>query len=134
MQDLSAGSFFHKRADEDNRIDWTLPARDLANLVRAQADPYPNAWCHHGDARLEICAASVSGRRAGGTPGRIFARDRDGVIVVCGPSARRGTEHGLLVERVRTPDGTVVGANEHFERMGGYLTSLPAAAPVGADR
>lgn len=132
-QDLTQASFFHKRADEDNRIDWTWPAQDLANLVRAQADPYPNAYCFHGDRRLEIRAATVSAGRAGGTPGRIFARQGDGVIIVCGADARRGRNPGLVLEQVRTADGEELSACAYFDRMGGYLTSYPQP-PAGAAR
>ena len=133
-QDLSQASFFHKRADEDNRIDWTWPAQDLANLVRAQADPYPNAYCWHGERRLEVRAATVSAGCAGGTPGRIFARQGDGVVIVCGPEARRGRNHGLVLEHVRTADGEECTAGAYFERMGGYLTSHPRPAAGGGSR
>ena len=40
-QDRSQASFFHKRAEEDSRIDWTWPAEDLERLVRAQSDSVP---------------------------------------------------------------------------------------------
>ncbi len=134
-QDLARASFFHKRADEDSRVDWTWPARDLANLVRAQADPYPNAYCYDGPARLEIRVASVSPGCAGGTAGRIFARRSDGVIIVAGPDARRGRNHGVVVEQVRTQDGEELAAGDYFARMGGYLTSHPVAGEaVGARR
>src|SRR5690606_11186421 len=33
-QDRSKASFFHKRAEEDIRIDWNWPAEDLERLVR----------------------------------------------------------------------------------------------------
>jgi len=134
LQDLSQATFFHKRADEDNRIDWTWPARDLANLVRAQADPYPNAFCYHGSARLEVRSASVSRTRAGGTPGRIFAREGDGVIIVCGPEARRGQNHGLVIEALRTEDAEQLAAGTYFARLGGYLTSHPDPAVAAAGR
>jgi methionyl-tRNA formyltransferase len=124
-QDLSQASFFHKRADEDNRIDWAWPAQDIANLVRAQADPYPNAYCYDGAARLQIRAASVSLACAGGTAGRIFARQGDGVIIVAGPDARHGRNHGVVIEQVRAANGEELAAGEYFERMGGYLTAHP---------
>jgi methionyl-tRNA formyltransferase len=125
-QDRSQASFFHKRSDEDSRIDWTWPAQDIVNLVRAQADPYPNAFTFQGEQRLLIRRASVSAGPVGGTAGRIFARDGDGVIVVCGPQAHRGANHGLVVERVATDGGPERAAGEHFARMGGYLTSHPS--------
>jgi methionyl-tRNA formyltransferase len=123
VQDRSQATFFHKRADEDNRIDWTWPAQDIVNLVRAQADPYPNAYAFHDGERVRIQSASVSRNRCGGTAGRIFAREGDGVIIVCGPQSHRGANHGVVIMRVRTEDDRVLTASEHFERMGGYLTS-----------
>lgn len=127
-QDSSRATFFHKRVDEDNRIDWSWPAQDIANLVRAQTDPYPNAFSFHGSTRLQIRSASVSLTCAGGTPGRIFARQGDGVIIVCGPAARRGRSLGLVIEQLRTDDGEELAAGDYFRRLGGYLTAHPADA------
>jgi len=124
-QDRRAASYFHRRCDEDNRIDWMWPARDIFNLVRAQFDPYPNAYCFHGTERLRIVKASVTKDAIGGTPGRIVIRRGTGVIIVAGADARRGRCPGLLIERVRTEQGKEFNAAEYFRRMGGYLTSYP---------
>jgi methionyl-tRNA formyltransferase len=122
-QDRSRASYFHRRSDVDNRIDWSWPARDIANLVRAQVDPYPNAYCFHGGRRLRLLEAGVTERPYGGTPGRIFIRDgAGGVVVVAGAQARRGRDPGLVIRRVRTDDGQELTATEYFTRMGGYLT------------
>ncbi|HEY5896464.1 MAG TPA: formyltransferase [Burkholderiales bacterium] len=45
--DLSKGSYFGGRKPEDGRIDWTKSAREIHNLVRAVAPPYPGAFCEH---------------------------------------------------------------------------------------
>jgi methionyl-tRNA formyltransferase len=124
-QDRSKASFFHKRSIEDSRIDWSWPAEDLDRLVRAQSDPYPNAFTFHRGQRIRIVSASVSKGRYGGTPGRIFIREGDGVVIVAGADARHGRNHGLVVERVRTEDGTEYPATEYFRTMGGYLTAHP---------
>jgi methionyl-tRNA formyltransferase len=42
-QDLAQGSYFGGRKPEDGVIDWTQSARDIHNLVRAVAPPYPGA-------------------------------------------------------------------------------------------
>ena len=47
-QDMAEATFFHKRAVEDSLVDWTWPAADIVNLVRAQSDPYPNAYTFAG--------------------------------------------------------------------------------------
>ncbi|GAA4534205.1 methionyl-tRNA formyltransferase [Amycolatopsis samaneae] len=124
-QDRSKASFFHKRAARDSRIDWTWPAEDIERLVRALSDPYPNAFTHHRGKPLRIVKASVSRGHYGGTPGRIFIKEGDGVVIVAGPEARRGRSPGLLVERVRTADDVELPAAEYFTTMGGYLTDRP---------
>ncbi|HKN55302.1 MAG TPA: methionyl-tRNA formyltransferase [Amycolatopsis sp.] len=121
-QDRSKASFFHKRAKRDSLIDWTWPAEDLERFVRALSDPYPNAFTYHRGQELRVLKASVSKGHYGGTPGRIFIKEGDGVVIVAGPEARRGRSPGLVVERVRTADGTDLDAHEYFTTMSGYLT------------
>ncbi|MEV7164010.1 methionyl-tRNA formyltransferase [Streptomyces microflavus] len=124
-QDRSKASFFHKRAEEDIRIDWTWPTQDLERLIRAQSAPYPSAFTFHKGQRLEVVSAVVSEGRYGGTPGRIFYREGDGVVIVAGADARTGRNHGLAITRVRTGDGRELPATEYFTSMGGYLTGRP---------
>ncbi|MHA6757723.1 methionyl-tRNA formyltransferase [Streptacidiphilus sp. PAMC 29251] len=122
-QDRGRASFFHKRSIEDSRIDWNWPAEDLDRLVRAQSDPYPNAFTHHRGRRLRITSAEVSQACYGGTPGRIFIREGEGVVIVAGAEARNGRLRGLVVKRVRTEDGAEHAATDYFRTMGGYLTA-----------
>ncbi|MFD3791532.1 methionyl-tRNA formyltransferase [Streptomyces cyaneofuscatus] len=124
-QDRSKASFFHKRAEEDIRIDWSWPAQDLERLIRAQSAPYPSAFTFHKGQRLEVVSAVVSEGRYGGTPGRIFYREGGGVVIVAGADARTGRNHGLAITRVRTEDGRELPATEYFTSMGGYLTGRP---------
>ncbi len=124
-QDRSRASFFHKRSVEDSRIDWTWPAEDLERLVRAQSDPYPNAFTHYRGRRVRVLEAAVSLAHYGGTPGRVFIREGDGVVIVAGPEARRGRGPGLVLRRLRTDDGREWAATDFFRSMGGYLTRHP---------
>ncbi|MEV4582473.1 methionyl-tRNA formyltransferase [Nonomuraea jabiensis] len=124
-QDRTKASFFHKRSIEDSNIDWNWPAEDIERLVRAQSDPYPNAFTHYRGERVRILKASVSRGVYGGTPGRVFIREGDGIVIVAGAEARRGRSHGLVIERVRTEDGTDLPAGEVFRTMGGYLSRHP---------
>jgi methionyl-tRNA formyltransferase len=124
-QDRSRASFFHKRSEEDIRIDWTWSAQELERLVRAQSAPYPQAFCFHRGRRLEIVTAAVSRAVYGGTPGRIFYREGDGVAIVAGAEARRGRSRALLIRSVRTDEGVELPAHDYFTTMGGYLTSHP---------
>ncbi|MEO3884820.1 methionyl-tRNA formyltransferase [Nonomuraea sp. B5E05] len=121
-QNRSKASFFHKRSVEDSRIVWSWPAEDIERLVRAQSDPYPNAFTFYRGERIRVLKASVSKGLYGGTPGRVFIREGDGVVIVAGPEARRGRGHGLVIEQVRTESGADLPATEVFRTMGGYLT------------
>ncbi|TKK83710.1 methionyl-tRNA formyltransferase [Herbidospora galbida] len=120
-QDRSRASFFHKRAVEDSRIDWTWPAEELERLVRAQSDPYPNAFTVHKGERVRVLEASVSEGLYGGTPGRVFIREGDGIVIVAGRDARSGRLPGLVIRKVRLDDGTELAATDYFRTMGGYL-------------
>lgn len=51
---LSNGSYFSGRKPEDGRIDWTMSACDMHNLVRAVAPPYPGAFFDSGPHRIEL--------------------------------------------------------------------------------
>ena len=122
-QDRGKASFFHKRSIEDSKIDWNWPAEDLERLVRAQSDPYPNAFTFHRGQRIRVISAAVSRANYGGTPGRIFIREGDGVVIVAGADARFGRNRGLAIKRVRLDDGTELAATDYFRTMGGYLDS-----------
>lgn len=125
-QNLANRTFFHKRSERDSLIDWTWTAEDLDRFVRALSDPYPNAYTHAKGRRIRITKARVSQGIYGGTPGRIFIREGNGMVIVAGPDAHRGRNHGLVVEQVRTDDGVDHAAADFFPHGGGYLTDEPA--------
>jgi methionyl-tRNA formyltransferase len=58
--DLARGSYFGGRTPEDGRIDWSRPAAEVYNLVRAVAPPYPGAFTEVGGVRLVIAKARRS--------------------------------------------------------------------------
>jgi methionyl-tRNA formyltransferase len=53
-QNLTAGSYFSGRKPEDGRIDWRLSARQIHNLIRAVAPPYPGAFFDLDGHRLRV--------------------------------------------------------------------------------
>jgi methionyl-tRNA formyltransferase len=57
--DLAQGSYFGGRNAEDGRIDWTRPAQEVYNLMRAVAPPYPGAWCMLGQTRVVVESARL---------------------------------------------------------------------------
>jgi methionyl-tRNA formyltransferase len=62
-QNLSDGSYFGGRRPEDGRIDWARGAREVHNLVRAVAPPYPGAFAFLGGAELRVLRTLDLGER-----------------------------------------------------------------------
>ena len=58
-QDLQLGGYFGGRKAEDGRIDWSLPATAIHNLVRAVAPPYPGAFSDTFAGRLVVQRSRV---------------------------------------------------------------------------
>src|SRR5207237_9988907 len=58
-QDLTQGSYFGGRTPEDGRIDWSRNARQIHDLVRAVAPPYPGAMTMIGGVPARILATRV---------------------------------------------------------------------------
>lgn len=58
-QDFSQGSYFGGRKPEDGRIDWSKGAREVHDLVRAVAPPYPGAFTTVRGAKLRVLRTRV---------------------------------------------------------------------------
>lgn len=124
-QDLARRTFFHKRTEFDSLIDWSWPAEDIDRLVRAMSDPYPSAHTYCRGERIDVIEAHVSTFRYGGTPGRIFIQEGDGMAIIAGGDAHRGGRCALVIDKVRTSDGVERPAAEFFPSGGGYLSREP---------
>jgi len=90
QQDLSAGSYFGARRAEDGRIDWTLPAAVVHNLIRAVAPPYPGAFSDTAMGRVRVLrtlhAKPLPDKHFGrptlfAADGRLYAECGDGGIL-----------------------------------------------------
>jgi methionyl-tRNA formyltransferase len=89
LLDLTQGSYFSGRKPEDGRIDWSKSARDIHNLVRAVAPPYPGAFCELGGHRIRILrtlphpmrSSRFNAPTAYAEDQQLFARCGDGAIV-----------------------------------------------------
>jgi methionyl-tRNA formyltransferase len=53
-QPIVPGEYFGRRRPEDGRIDWSRPALEIHNLVRAVAPPFPGAFGNVVGERWEI--------------------------------------------------------------------------------
>ncbi|HEY3538331.1 MAG TPA: formyltransferase [Trinickia sp.] len=58
--DIANGSYYGGRKPEDGRIDWSLPAERVYNLVRAVAPPYPGAFTDIGGERFIVARARLA--------------------------------------------------------------------------
>jgi methionyl-tRNA formyltransferase len=83
-QDLSKGSYYGGRRPEDGRIDWTKSAREVHDLVRGVAPPYPGAFTQVGAMTLRILRTRLEPNRhpRSGTPGLYF--EGDSLFADCG--------------------------------------------------
>ena len=63
--DLGKGSYFGRRRPEDGRIDWRQGAREIHDLVRAVAPPFPGAFTEVNGCRLAVLETRVDAQPAG---------------------------------------------------------------------
>jgi methionyl-tRNA formyltransferase len=78
-----------KISKEEAKLDFNLPALDLARKVRA-FNPFPGAHGQAGTTTVKIWnAQAVDGK---GRPGQVLAADAQGIVVACGEGALRLTE------------------------------------------
>ena len=119
-QSRARSTIFHRRTVADSRIDWSRPPREVHNLVRAQADPYPNAFTFHDGRRLAVKRTALPDRPYCGTPGRIASLGNGGVIVICGRDPQHDNQ-GVVALRVQLEGGRELDATDYFTEMGGDL-------------
>ena len=54
QQDLKSATYFPPRLPKDGKIDWTEPAKNVYNLVRALTYPYPGAYFYWRGKKLVV--------------------------------------------------------------------------------
>ena len=107
-QPLLPGEYFGRRRPEDGRIDWSRPALEIHNLVRAVAPPFPGAFGTVAGERWEIhrtrLAPGVSAPRAAalfGGDGNCYLACGDGVALrlLAAADARGGIDLAALARQ-----------------------------------
>ena len=116
-QTLVPGQYFGRRTPEDGRIDWSRPAREIHDLVRAVAPPFPGAFADIGGERWDIHRTRLSERPAPRPGAWLFGAD-GGVYAACGGG---GVVQVLAAVGAR-------GAID-FQRLAGALNARPV--PLG---
>lgn len=66
------------------RIDWSRPARELHDMIRA-FDPAPGAFTHLPSGKLlKVWETRLTGKKTAADPGTVTALDKNGFFVACG--------------------------------------------------
>ena len=94
-QDPAKATYYGRRRPEDGRIDWSRPAHECRNLVRAVTHPYPGAFTRASGKTLYVWKAAVREGRYASEPGTI-----DSIVLGKGfvVATAKG---GLLVEKAQ---------------------------------
>jgi methionyl-tRNA formyltransferase len=117
-QDLSQGSYFGGRKPEDGRIDWSLPAKRVHDLVRAVAPPYPGAFTEFDGRRLRVLRTRLLPRRdAAGARAFLLAE---------GARCLAACADGGVIELLELElDGEALSAQEFVHRIGSRRIAMP---------
>lgn len=101
-QDHARATYARRLTKADGMLDWSRPARDLANQVRA-VTPWPGAYTWWRGGLLKVWRARVAGAPPAGpgspaaASGRVLAVGGNGIAVACG--------EGVLVLLDVQPEG-----------------------------
>ena len=109
-QNLDDGSYESWFGKAQAEIDWSLPAAEVYNRIRA-ANPQPAAWTTLGGDTLQIFD-SRRADTASGDAGSVSAIDDSGILVACGDGG------GILVSRLRAAGGAKLASADFVAESG----------------
>ena len=75
VQNLAAGGYFGGRKPADGLIDWRLGAREVHNLVRGVAPPYPGAFAPLAGGTLKVLRTRHAPEMCAPVQPALFVRD-----------------------------------------------------------
>lgn len=115
-QDAALREYFDRSVPSGGRLDWSLPAREVLNFIRAACyDPFPSPWGHPktrlGDREIGIVRASAIDQPTDAPPGAVLASTQ-------APAARAvacGDRAAVLIHRLHV--------------AGQYVTASDVLAP-----
>ena len=80
-QDESKATKFGRRTPADGLIDWSKSAREIHNLVRAVAKPFPGAFTYHDGRKIMVWKTRVYDGNPAETPA-LLVRTHDGTLEI----------------------------------------------------
>jgi UDP-4-amino-4-deoxy-L-arabinose formyltransferase / UDP-glucuronic acid dehydrogenase (UDP-4-keto-hexauronic acid decarboxylating) len=109
-QDNSKATYYGGRRPEDGEIDWSLPAAEVRNLVRAVTQPYPGAFSFLGDRKCLLWSVTETTREGEQrAPGTIVSTDP--LVVACGHG-------GVRVDAGQPEDGVYMTGSQLASELG----------------
>ena len=105
-QPVEGVTYAHKLEKAEARLNWSLPATELANRVRA-FNPWPVAEAELAGERLRIHEARAIALQHALPPGTVLAATREGLDVACGEGA-------LRLRQVQREGGRVVAIADYL--------------------
>lgn len=108
------GFWCTRRYPNDGWIDWhAMKATEVHNLVRALIHPMPGAWAYTSKGeKVVIAKTELLERTYIGQPGRIAAKWKNGIVVVC-------EDRGLLITHCIDEDGFLIADADIFNGKAG---------------
>lgn len=103
VQDLDQGSYESWFGKKQAEIDWSKPASEVYNIIRA-ANPQPGAWTTHDGVELKVFDSERA--EGSGKPGEVVSVSENGVTVAAGEGA-------ILIKRVRPAGGDKLAAADY---------------------
>lgn len=98
---------FPGRKPDDGLVSWEKSGREIVNLIRAVARPYPGAFSLVNGGRVMFWKAALSSRPCDAPPGTVCAVDEEGALLVS------SADVGVLVREYE-----VRGVEDSFLRPG----------------
>ncbi len=116
VQDPAKVTFAPKITAAEEIIDWTRPAKQIHNQIRALS-PLPGAWCQikigNEIKRLKIKKSSVI-QEMKGVPGALLSISKEECIVACGEGALRLLEVQLEGKKMMPIQDFLRGISDFF--------------------
>ncbi|WP_324723174.1 bifunctional UDP-4-amino-4-deoxy-L-arabinose formyltransferase/UDP-glucuronic acid oxidase ArnA [Lelliottia sp. JS-SCA-14] len=122
-QNHSEATCFGRRTPEDGRLDWTRPAAQLHNLVRAVTDPWPGAVAYVGASKFIVWKSRVRADIPAAKPGTVISASP--LIIACG-------EQALEIVTGQTENGVYMPGTQLAQSLGLVNGALVTSAPFVA--
>jgi UDP-4-amino-4-deoxy-L-arabinose formyltransferase / UDP-glucuronic acid dehydrogenase (UDP-4-keto-hexauronic acid decarboxylating) len=108
-QNHKEATYFGGRKPKDGEINWTLPAAQVRNLIRAVTKPYPGAYTYLGNRKIILWDAAVVPGKSKDKPGLILSVDP--LVIACGKEA-------LQINLLQTEDGVTLSGLQAANDLG----------------